>query len=60
MITTIIVVASLVFGMGFVLAWCCSPELRRFVERPKYRFMDRVRQYDRTCARGVHNRKPAP
>jgi hypothetical protein len=30
------------------------------VERPKYRFMDRVRQYDQTYARGVHHRKPAP
>jgi len=51
MITTIIVVASLVFGIAFVVAWCCSPGLRRWVERPKYRFMDRVRQYDRTRAR---------
>jgi hypothetical protein len=52
MITTIIVVVSLVFGMVFVVAWCCSPGLRRWVERPKYRFMESVRQYDRTRASG--------
>ena len=35
-ISSIIVIASLVLGLAFVVAWCCSPALRRWVERPKY------------------------
>ena len=46
MISNIIVIASLVFGLVFLVAWCCSPALRRAVERPKYDFLTRVRQYD--------------
>jgi hypothetical protein len=57
MITNIIVIASLVFGGTFVVAWCCSPALRRWVERPKYRFLESVRQYDRTRAGNVGERK---
>ncbi len=60
MITTIIIVASLVFGVAFVLAWCCSPALRRSVEQPKYRFLDSVRQYDQTRAGGIGERKRTP
>jgi hypothetical protein len=60
MITAIIVVASLVFAVAFVVAWCCSPSLRRWVERPKYRFLESVRQYDRTRAGGRGKRTPAP
>ena len=46
MISNIIVIASLVFGLVFLVAWCCSPALRRAVDRPKYDFLTRVRQYD--------------
>lgn len=60
MITGIIVIASLVFGVSFVIAWCCSPALRRWVERPKYRFLESVRQYDRTRAGGAPERKTTP
>ena len=56
MITTTIVVASLAFGVSFVLAWCCSPALRQWVERPKYRFLARVQQYDRARAGGAGER----
>lgn len=51
MITNIIVIASLVFGLMFLVAWCCSPALRRSVERPKYDFLTRVRQHDRVRRR---------
>ena len=51
MISNIIVIASVVFGLVFLVAWCCSPTLRRWVERPKHDFLARVRQYDRTRTR---------
>ena len=57
MITNFIVIASLVLGGVFVVAWCCSPALRRWVERPKYRFLESVRQYDRTRAGSAGDRK---
>jgi hypothetical protein len=60
MMTTIIVVASLMFAAAFLLAWCCSPALRRWVEQPKYRFLDSVRQYDRSRAGRAGERKAAP
>ena len=60
MITSIILVASLAFGVSFVVAWCCSPELRRWVERPKYRFLESVRRYDRAGADGARERNSTP
>jgi hypothetical protein len=51
MISSIIVVASVVFGLAFLVAWLCSPALRRWVERPKYNFLARVQRYDRTHRR---------
>lgn len=47
MTSSIIVIGSLLFGLAFVVAWCCSPALRRLVERPKYHFLSQVQQYDR-------------
>lgn len=46
MITDIIVVASVGLGAAFVVAWLLSPDLRVWIERPKYRFLDSVRRYD--------------
>jgi hypothetical protein len=60
MITNVIVIASLAFGVAFVMAWCCSPALRRWVESPKYRFLENVRQYDRTRAGRTGERKTVP
>ena len=51
MISSIIVIGSLVFGLAFFVAWCLSPALRRWVERPKYHFLSRVQQYDRARRR---------
>ena len=47
MITDIIVVASAVLGAAFVVAWWLRPDLRAWIERPKYHFHDSVRRYDR-------------
>jgi hypothetical protein len=50
-ISSIIVFASVAFGVAFVVAWCCSPALRRWVERPKYNVLARVQRYDRAHRR---------
>ena len=47
MITDLIVVASTVLALVFVAAWAASPRLRAWIERPKYRFQDSLRDYDR-------------
>ena len=47
MITNIIVFASLALAMAFAVAWVAIPELREWIERPKYQFQDAVRGYDR-------------
>ncbi len=47
MITDLIVWGSVVFTVAFVGAWAASPALRVWIERPKHRFLDDVRGYDR-------------
>jgi hypothetical protein len=48
MMTTIIVGASLAFGVALTLAWLLKPQLRSQIEAPKHLFHDRLRQYDRS------------
>ena len=47
MITDIIVWASVAFTVVFVVAWFLRPNLRLWIERPKYHFQDAVQGYDR-------------
>ena len=47
MITNIIVCASLALAVAFVVGWIARPELRAWIERPKYHFLDAVQGYDR-------------
>jgi hypothetical protein len=47
MIADLIVLGSLVLAAAFVAAWALSPRLRRRIERPKHRFLEDVREYDR-------------
>ena len=47
MTTDIIVGISVVFSLAFVAAWAWRPDLRAWIERPKHRFQDAVRGYDR-------------
>ena len=49
MISTFIVIGSIVLAAAFTLAWLLRKDLREQVERPKYRFQDDLRQYDRRC-----------
>jgi hypothetical protein len=46
-IASLIVLGSIVSGVVFVLAWILRPEVRTWLERPKYRFQEDVRRYDR-------------
>jgi len=47
MITDIIVGVSAAASLGFVVAWILRPDLRAWVERPKYHFLSAVQRYDR-------------
>lgn len=51
MIGDIIVWSSAAFAAVFFLAWLLRPGLRAFIERPKHRFQDAVREYDRARVR---------
>jgi hypothetical protein len=41
-----IVSITAVFTVVFVAAWLVRPDLRAWIERPKYRFQANVRSYD--------------
>ena len=43
-----IVLAVLIFVIVFFAAWLISPALRTWIERPKYRFLASVEDYDST------------
>ena len=46
MIADIVVLGSVALTGAFVAGWLLSPGLRAWIERPKYRFQDALRQYD--------------
>ena len=46
MISDIIVGASAAATLAFVIAWALRPDLRNWIERPKYHFLAAVRRYD--------------
>lgn len=52
MITDIIVLAAIVFAAGFFAVWLARPDLRAWIERPKYRFQANVQDYDHTRREG--------
>jgi hypothetical protein len=41
-----IVFTAIVCAVVFVVAWLLRPDLRAWIERPKYRFQASVRSYD--------------
>jgi hypothetical protein len=56
-ISDLIVLTSVVLTIAFVAAWLVSARLRAWIERPKHRFHDAVKEYDREQRRHVR-RKP--
>jgi hypothetical protein len=47
MIVNLIVFLSIVFALVFLVFWLVRPDLRAWIERPKYRFQANVQNYDR-------------
>ena len=41
-----IVLTAIVCAAAFIVAWLLRPNLRAWIERPKYRFQANVRSYD--------------
>jgi hypothetical protein len=56
MIADAIVVLSMLFGLAFAVAWFACPDLRAWIERPKYRFQERLHRYDRERRREANAR----
>jgi len=52
-----IVLIAIVCAAVFVVAWLLRPDLRAWIERPKYRFQANVRSYDQ--AQSAMGRKRA-
>ncbi len=52
MITGVIVFSAIVFAVGFFAAWLARPDLRAWIERPKYRFQTNVQNYDHSRDEG--------
>ena len=44
--TDLIVFSSILFVALFFIAWLVRPELRAWIEKPKYRFQANVQSYD--------------
>lgn len=43
----VVVFLSVAFAVAFTAAWSLSPALRTWIERPKYRFLENLRRYDK-------------
>jgi hypothetical protein len=52
MISDSIVISAIVFGAAFFLAWLVRPDLRVWIERPKYRFQANLQEYDHARREG--------
>ena len=48
MILNLIVASSVGFAVLFFVFWLVRPDLRAWIERPKYRFLSNVQSYDQT------------
>lgn len=56
MIADVIVVLSVLLSVAFAVAWWVFPELRAWLERPKYRFQEHLQRYDRERSRETDSR----
>jgi hypothetical protein len=53
----IIVFSSIAFVLLFSIAWIIRPELRAWIEKPKYRFQANVQSYDQEKMAGAAEKK---
>ena len=51
----VIVFGSIIFAAVFALVWLLSPDVRAWLERPKFQFQDATRRYDRDAGLGQHD-----
>ena len=54
-----IVLTAIVCAAVFVVAWLLRPDLRAWIERPKYRFQANVRSYDKAQSASEQSRAEA-
>ncbi|HEX4592627.1 MAG TPA: hypothetical protein VH157_00045 [Bryobacteraceae bacterium] len=59
MITNIIVFSAIGFAVALLVAWLIRPDLRAWIERPKYRFQANVQSYDHARSSGPKGDKSA-
>ena len=59
MITGIIVFSAIGFAAVFFVVWLIRPDLRAWIERPKYRFQANVQNYDHVRCGGPEGGKSA-
>ncbi len=59
MITNIIVFSAIGFAALYFIAWLIRPDLRAWVERPKYKFQANVQSYDHARSNGSQGEKSA-
>jgi hypothetical protein len=52
----IIVLLAGAFAVAFLIAWLISPRMRVWIERPKYRFLADVQEYDKVDHEPRHTR----
>ena len=57
MIIDAIVSITAIFAVVFVAAWLVRPDLRAWIERPKYRFQANVRSYDQAQGKRYETEK---
>ena len=43
----VIVFGSIIFAAAFALVWLLRPDVRAWLEQPKFQFQDATRRYDR-------------
>ena len=58
MITGVIVFSAIGFAAAFFVAWLVRPDLRAWIERPKYKFQANVQSYDHVRCSGPEEAKP--
>jgi uncharacterized membrane protein YciS (DUF1049 family) len=42
----VVVLIAVICAVAFVVAWAVSPALRARIERPKFRFQERLKHYE--------------
>lgn len=60
MISDLIVALTVLFALGWLLAWWFVPSLRRKIEQPKYAFQDQLKNFDASNQTGAESARETP